>query len=143
WDAQTGKEIRTLTLKGYPFPVFSMAFSPDGKRIVTGSGDEVKVWNAHSGQEILSPKARTHRVQSVCFSPDGKRIASGGGFWDKKGRKMTPGEVKVWDAQTGKAILTLKGHTFAVSSVVFSPDGKRIASGSGTRWGPPSSSRAR
>ena len=57
-----------------------MAFSPDGKRIVTGSGDQtVKVWDADTGQEVLTLKGHTAQVTSVAFSPDGKRIVSGSG----------------------------------------------------------------
>ena len=55
----------------------------------------------------------------VAFSPDGKRLASG-----------HQGEFKLWDALTGEEILTLRGHTQAIPSVVFSPDGHRLASGS-------------
>ena len=68
-----------------------MAFSPDGKRIVSGSWDKtVKVWDAATGQETLTLKGHTGAVTSVAFSPDGKRIASGSE--DKT--------VKVWDAAT-------------------------------------------
>ena len=99
-----------------------MAFSPDGKRIVTGSGDQtVKVWDAETGQK-LALKGHTH-VSSVAFSPDGKRIVTGSGA-------RTQIDVRVWDAETGTEKLTLKGHTSPVTSVAFSPDGKRIVTGS-------------
>ena len=98
-----------------------MAFSPDGKRIASGSDDKlVKVWDVQTGQQTLSLKGHTGYVWSVAFSPDGKRIASAS--YDQT--------VKVWDTHTGQEVLTLKGHTDFVSSVAFSPDGKRIASGS-------------
>ena len=102
-----------------------MAFSPDGKRIVSAAADDktVKVWDADTGQETLSLKGHTDRVNSVAFSPDGKRIVTGS-------RDKT---VKVWDADKGQEVLTLKGHTGSVSSVAFSPDGKRIVSGSGDK----------
>ena len=84
------------------------------------SDKTVKVWDAQTGQELLTLKGHTGQVNSVAFSPDGKRLASAAA--DKT--------VKVWDAQTGQELLTFKGHTGGVSSVAFSPDGKRLASGS-------------
>ena len=60
----------------------------------------------------------------MAFSPDGKRLASASGGSATRWNR----EVKVWDAQTGQELLTLKGHTGIVNSVAFSPDGKRLAS---------------
>jgi WD40 repeat protein len=116
------KSVRTL--KGHSSGVTSVSFSPDGRRIVSGSSDKtVKVWDAQTGQETLTFKGDSTYVLSVSFSPDGKRIVSGG--YDST--------VKVWDAQTGQETFTLKGHSDGVTSVSFSPDGKRIVSGSGDK----------
>jgi WD40 repeat protein/tRNA A-37 threonylcarbamoyl transferase component Bud32 len=116
-DAQTGKEL--LTLKGHDRGVRSVAFSSDGKRLVTGSWDHMlKVWDAQTGQEIFTLKGHTGGVMSVVFSPDGRRLASAG--FDHT--------VKLWDAQRGQEPLTLKGLRGGVSKVVFSPDGQRLAS---------------
>ncbi len=99
--------------------VVSVAFSPDGKTIVTGSWDKtVKLWNLE-GKEIQTFKGHSSNVVSVAFSPDGKTIVTGS--WDKT--------VKLWNLE-GKEIQTLKGHSDSVSSVAFSPDGKTIVTGS-------------
>src|SRR4051794_12508118 len=84
WDATSGQE--TLTLKGHPGYVSSMAFSADGKRLALAGGDpfardkpgEVKVWDAISGQTTLTLKGHTGAVDRVAFSADGERLASAG-----------------------------------------------------------------
>ena len=77
-----------LTFKGHSKPVSSVSFSPDGKRIVSGSWDKtLKVWDAQTGQETLTLNGHLGGVSSVSFSPDGKRIVS-------SSRDKT---VKVWD----------------------------------------------
>ena len=109
--------IRTLV--GHTGSVSGVAFSPDGKRIVSGSGDQtLKIWDAEKGQEIFTLKGHTDLVNRVAFSPDGKRIVSGS--WDNT--------LKIWDAEKGQEMLTLEGHSENVSSVAISPDGKRIIS---------------
>ena len=125
-----------LTLKGHSGGVTCVAFSPDGNRIVSGSSDKtLKIWDAKNGGELLTFKGHEHQVTSVAFSPDGRSIVSGGGdshFLLSLGiRGRAGGSLKVWDAENGQERLALKGHEHEVTSVGFSPDGKRIVSGSG------------
>ena len=108
--------------------VTCVAFSSDGRRIASGSLDSaVKVWDAESGQTLLSIQRHTGMVWSVAFSPDGRQVvASGSGGFDASAR----GQVKIWDATTGKELLALDGFK-DVQSVAFSPDGKLVASAGG------------
>jgi len=99
--------------------VYSVAFSPDGKYVVSGSGDmTARVWEAATGREVAR---MTHddQVVSVSFSPDGKYVASG----------SVDFTARVWEAATGKEVARMT-HDGEVVSVAFSPDGKYVASGS-------------
>ncbi|MBM3983750.1 MAG: hypothetical protein FJ304_26480 [Planctomycetes bacterium] len=110
------------SLLGHKSEVNSVSWSPDGKRILTGSGDNTaKVWDAAKGQEVLTLKGHDRQVFSVSWSPDGKRILTGSG----------DNTARVWDAATGQEVLVLKGHDSSVNSVAWSPDGKRLLTGSG------------
>jgi eukaryotic-like serine/threonine-protein kinase len=108
------RRISSLSmLKGHTNDVTSLEFSPDGKRLASAdSAGAVKVWDARTGQETLNLKGH-----SVAFSPNGNLLAAG-----------SNGGIKVWDVATGHVTVTLKGDNAAMGSVVFSPDGKRLAS---------------
>ena len=99
--------------------LFRSSFSPDGKRIASGSTDQtIRLWEASTGEELNTLNGHTHWVWSVSFSPDGTRIASG----------SADQTIRLWDASTGAELHTLKGHTSYVRSVSFSPDGTRLLS---------------
>jgi WD40 repeat protein len=124
WGVATGKPKTTLMDKGSG--VLSLAFSPDGKILVSGHMDKaVRVWDLTLGKVKWVLKGHGGSVKSVAFSPDGKMLASGS--WDRKGPKFT-GEVKFWNPETGKLERTFidKSPT-AVESLAFSPDGRRLA----------------
>jgi len=106
-----------MTLRGHDEVVYLVAFSPDGKRIISGSHDNtIKVWDAETGDELMTLRGHDG-LASIAFSPDGKRIVSAGYT------------IKVWDSATGAELMTLRGHKGEVISAAFSPDGKRIVSG--------------
>ncbi len=106
---------------GHSSEVHSVAFSPDGKTLASGSGDNtIKLWDVTSGTELRTLK-HSDQITSVAFSPDGRTLASGS--WDKT--------IKLWDVTSGRELHSLKGHSDKVSSVAFSADGKTLASGSG------------
>ena len=121
WDAATGKPIGE-PLGGHDDAVQSVAFSPDGTRIVTASLDRtLRVWDAATGKPIGEPLKVHDDVLSAAFSPDGTRIVTASS--DKTAR--------IWDAATGQPIgEPLKGHDDAVQSAAFSPDGTRIVTAS-------------
>jgi WD40 repeat protein len=108
-------------LAGHQGSVNSVAVSPDGRRIVSGSSDNtVAVWDLETGSRLLTLAGHQDRVYSVAVSPDGRRIVSG----------SDDQTAAVWDLETGARLHTLSGHEGPVSSVAVSPDGRRIVSGS-------------
>jgi WD40 repeat protein len=118
FDAPTGTLLRTLT--GHTSGACRPAFSPDGKRLASGSGNFIlRVWDVASGREELTLTGHQLWVWCVAFSPDGKRLVSA----DARGT------VKVWDPQ-GELLSTFAGHTGGVHHLAFSPDGKRLATAS-------------
>ena len=113
WDARTGRE--DLAFRKHNRIVFSVAFSPDGRRIASGSAQVaegepsyLKVWDATTGQEVLHPRGNTGEAFCVAFSPDnGRWIVTG----DERG------DVTVWDATTGKS----RSHTRHATAVGLWP----------------------
>jgi WD40 repeat protein len=121
WDVQTGKAINS-PFNGHKSGVIAVAFSPDGRRIVSGSQDStLRLWDVQTGKAINSPfNGHKSGVIAVAFSPDGRRIVSGS--YDKT--------VRLWNAQTGQSVGQPLLRDAQIRSVAFSPDGRRIASGS-------------
>jgi hypothetical protein len=106
---------------GHDDPVTSVAFSPDGSRIVTASLDKTaRIWDAATAKEIAVLRGHEDTVYSAAFSPDGSRIVTAS--LDKTAR--------IWDAATAKEIAVLRGHNYSVTSAAFSPDGSRIVTAS-------------
>jgi len=108
--------------RGHTSWVWSVAWSPNGKRIASASGDgTAQVWDATSGDHLTTFYGHTDSVYAVSWSPNGQRIASGGN--DKT--------VQVWDATYGDHFFSYQGHSGTVWSVAWSPDSTRIASTGG------------
>ncbi len=120
---QTGELQRTLS--GHHGNVNALAFSPDGKHLFAGSGEnvlfgEIKEWNVADGMLVRTFLGHKDTVYAVAVSPDGKILASGS--YDQK--------IKLWDIATGKELKTLSGHNGCIFGLSFRPDGKILASAS-------------
>jgi WD40 repeat protein/tRNA A-37 threonylcarbamoyl transferase component Bud32/tetratricopeptide (TPR) repeat protein len=124
WEWQFLKRLchtELLTIRGHTSQVNAVAFSPDGKQLVSGSDDRTaRVWDAATGQQLFCFKGHRKGVNTVAFHPNGKHVASAG----------IGGKVRVWEARTGKELLAIKASSRFINSLAFSPDGKRIASAS-------------
>lgn len=120
WDITTGKEAANFKGHTNMGKVSSLAFSPDGRLIIYGSSDTLRLREVSTGDEIKSFTGHSKAVTSVAFSPDGKYVLSG----------SEDNDIKLWEVSEGKEIKTFRGHTDEVFSVCFSPDGKYVLSGS-------------
>jgi WD40 repeat protein len=140
FDLQSGRTERTFQGRGHG--ITSMCFSPDGRWLAASSDDQtVAIWDFSSGgaEKILRGHTEAtvredmhpgHSIDTtfytvntppVCFSPDGTMLASG---------SMGLGEVILWDIQTGRPRRILKTRTDGIISLAFTPDGKKLLSGS-------------
>jgi WD40 repeat protein len=110
-----------FTYSGHSDYVSAVAWSPDGKRIASASGDHtVQVWDAVGGGHVLTFRSHSSDVACLSWSPDGKYIVSG----------SIDGKIYVWDATSGNHMYTYSGHSDTVFDVAWSPNGSRIASAS-------------
>ena len=106
------------TLGVHQGPVYSVAFSPDGDRLASGSLDHtVRLWDMKEQRLITTLKGHVSRVFSVSFSPDGKKLRLG----------SLDGTVKVWDATESEGSEVFDRHLGSYASVAFSHDGRLLA----------------
>lgn len=107
-------------LRGHTRKVKSLSFTPDGRRLVSGSWDDtIKVWDVTSGTELLTIRGHTDHIESVAVSPDGRSVVSAA-------RDNT---ARIWDLETGRELLAFRNHADMVFSARFTPDGTRVVSG--------------
>ena len=117
---QTISQFRKgAVLTGHQDSVWSVAFSPNGQRLATASGDGIaRIWD-NQGNQIALLTGHQNWLTSVAFSPDGQRLATG----------SADGTARIWDKK-GNLLAVFTGHQDWVNSVAFSPDGQTLATAS-------------
>ena len=133
WDVVTKKETMFLPGKANDGAT-CLAFHPNGTKLAVGYGYRlrtVRIWDLKKGKVLFQLPDHTQSLSSVAFSPDGSLIASATGSWDWQTRSPgQSGEVKLWDAATGKELKRLAGHKFAITRVAFSRKGNWLLTAS-------------
>ncbi len=131
WDLQSKREI--LRLRGHEGQVNDVSFAPDGLKALSGGADaQVILWDLTSGTEIrrfgAGGSGHSGPVRTVDISPDG-RMAVSGGLAASSYRE--PGELILWDLETGNKVRRLQGHGAVVVAARFTPDGRSLLASSG------------
>jgi WD40 repeat protein len=117
--------------------VRSVCFDRDGRTVASGSFDgTVRLWDASTGQERRRIETWPNWVNCVAFSPDGATVAAAENPGDGAGVVIAggeppPGQIRLWDAASGRERVTLRGSRGVVLALAFSPDGQALVSGGG------------
>jgi WD40 repeat protein len=141
YDPSNGNYVRTLVDPDLHAPdkkplqaahftmVESLAFSPDGKLLASGSYQEVILWDMQRGTLFRRLTGFADRVVTLAFSPDGKWLATGGGA------PTQDGEIRIFDVASAKLIHDIKnGHSDTVFGICFSPDSTKLATGGADKF---------
>ena len=109
-------------LKGHEYLIYYVAFSPNGRSLVSASYDSsVRIWNTRDGSsKVLPVTGSPDYFLSVVFSPDGRYIAAGN----------SDNSLWIWDSRTHSLVAKWRGHTNWVWCTVFTPDSQGLVSGS-------------
>jgi WD40 repeat protein/serine/threonine protein kinase len=126
WDASTGEPLgQTLV---HDLRVWAVAYSPDGKSFLVGSGSEdgqkgqTQLWDAATDEPLGPPLPMPFAVKAVAFSPDGQRFVTATGALDAQ----VPGRVQIWETASQRPVGQPLEHTARFWAVCFSPDGKTL-----------------
>jgi WD40 repeat protein len=133
WDAASGREL--LTYRDHAKPVNAVAFHPDGKHVVSAAFmGTLSAWEADTGKGWWTAGSLAGNANGLPFDPAGRVVATGTHQTVvTNGEEDRVTEVGLWDAATGKGLLTLREHGYQVRCLAFSPDGKTLAAGGDDR----------
>lgn len=122
WNLKNNKFTRSFV--GHTSNVLSLAVTPNGKVLVSGALDGIRMWDLLQQRPLATLTRFDNLIYTVAISPDGQTLASGDNI----------GVVKLWDLSTGKLIRTVPGaHANTVTKLVFTPDGNTLISASRDR----------
>ena len=133
WNVATGSLRHTL--QGHSRNVVGIAFSPDGRILASNSWDRtIRLWDVATGTPHRTQEGFEESVWSMAFSPDGRMLASALNIHDSSYYRFNDsgfnGIIQLWDVTTGTLRHTLEGPAARIRSMVFSPDGRTLATGS-------------
>lgn len=157
WNPETGETVNIL--RGHTQRVLALSWSPDGRWLASGSWDQtVRIWDAQRGELLTTLTDHRGAVDAVAWSPNSKWLASSSGTenvilweaedwrilatfpvsafsvaWSPESNRLLCGGMTtgIWSIETGQQEIELLGHMMAVTSVSWSPDGQRVATGAG------------
>ncbi|KAG0709810.1 WD40-repeat-containing domain protein [Suillus ampliporus] len=114
WLRKTGKTVLGPFQVGSHGTVWSVSYSPDGSKLVAGTGEHLFVWKASNGEELFKIE---QQAVGAAFTPDGLRLVSGSVY-----------DIRISDAATGDIIKQFEAHTDLIQSLAIAPDGTKVAS---------------
>jgi len=138
FDVATGKQLQSLLLTGGEhggLPIDRAVLALDGTVAATAwLSKTVFLWDVKTGKKVREFAAADGTVAALSISPDGRTLAACTGKWSlvgsfRKGVDYGGHTVMLWEVATGQLLLTIKGNTDSVRSVVYSPDGRSLLSG--------------
>lgn len=110
WDVDSGKCLKTLK-SATTSRLWSVKYSPDGQKLISGSADTIQIWNLEKGECLMTLQEPQHRARSITSSPDGGIIAVG----------SDDQLIRLWDTKTGEPLRTLQGYTNRIWTIDFHP----------------------